>query len=60
MDQVAETLRELGIDPLMATATSTRQREMGVIGMDPAVRATLAAGGDPMLAAISTATKKQH
>ena len=29
MDQVAETLRELGIDPLMATATSTRQREMG-------------------------------
>jgi 3-hydroxyisobutyrate dehydrogenase-like beta-hydroxyacid dehydrogenase len=60
MDQVAETLRELGIDPLMATATSTRQREMGLIGKDPAVRATLAEGGDPMLDAISTATKKQH
>ena len=39
MDQVAETLRELGIDPLMATATSTRQREMGSIGKEPAVRA---------------------
>jgi 3-hydroxyisobutyrate dehydrogenase-like beta-hydroxyacid dehydrogenase len=60
MDQVAETLRELGIDPLMATATSTRQREMGLIGKDPAVRATLAEGGNPMLDAISTAAKNSH
>ena len=36
MDQVAATLRELGIDPLMASATSTRQREMGLIGKEPA------------------------
>src|SRR5581483_9568308 len=34
MDQVAETLRELGLDPLMATAASARQREMGAIGKD--------------------------
>jgi 3-hydroxyisobutyrate dehydrogenase-like beta-hydroxyacid dehydrogenase len=40
MDQVAETLRELGLDPLMATATATRQREMGAIGKEPAVRKT--------------------
>jgi 3-hydroxyisobutyrate dehydrogenase-like beta-hydroxyacid dehydrogenase len=60
MDQVAATLRELGIDPLMATATSTRQREMGLIGKDPAVRATLAEGGNPMLDAISTAAKNSH
>ena len=44
MDQVAETLRELGIDPLMASATSTRQREMGQIGKEPAVRKTLKEG----------------
>jgi len=60
MDQVAETLRELGIEPLMATATSSRQREMGLIGKDPAVRATLADGGEPMLDAISTAAKNRH
>jgi hypothetical protein len=60
MDQVAETLRELGIEPLMATATSTRQREMGLIGKEPAVRATLADGGEPMLDAISAAAKNKH
>jgi 3-hydroxyisobutyrate dehydrogenase-like beta-hydroxyacid dehydrogenase len=60
MDQVAETLRELGIEPLMATATSARQREMGLIGKEPAVRATLADGGEPMLDAISAAAKNRH
>jgi len=57
MDQVAATLRELGIEPLMATATSTRQREMGLIGKEPAVRSTLTTGGDAMLDAISTVFK---
>jgi 3-hydroxyisobutyrate dehydrogenase-like beta-hydroxyacid dehydrogenase len=60
MDQVAETLRELGIEPLMATATSTRQREMGRIGKEPAVRATLKEGRAAMLDAISTAAKDRH
>ena len=55
MDQVAETLRELGIDPLMASATSTRQREMGQIGKEPAVRKTLKEGRAAMLDAISSA-----
>jgi 3-hydroxyisobutyrate dehydrogenase-like beta-hydroxyacid dehydrogenase len=60
MDQVAETLRELGIDPLMTTATSARQREMGRIGKEPAVRATLKEGRAKMLDAISTAAKDRH
>jgi 3-hydroxyisobutyrate dehydrogenase-like beta-hydroxyacid dehydrogenase len=60
MDQVAETLRELGIEPLMTTATSTRQREMGQIGKEPAVRATLKEGRAAMLEAISTAAKDRN
>jgi 3-hydroxyisobutyrate dehydrogenase-like beta-hydroxyacid dehydrogenase len=60
MDQVAETLRELGVEPLMATATSTRQREMGRIGKEPAVRASLKEGRAAMLDAISAAAKDRH
>jgi hypothetical protein len=60
MDQVAETLRELGLDPLMATATATRQREMGAIGKEPAVRKTLKEGRAAMLDAISTTAKDRH
>jgi 3-hydroxyisobutyrate dehydrogenase-like beta-hydroxyacid dehydrogenase len=60
MDQVAATLRELGIDPLMASATSTRQREMGQIGKAPAVRKTLKEGRAAMLDAISSAAKDRH
>jgi hypothetical protein len=60
MDQVVETLHELGVDPLMAAATSTRQREMGQIGKDPAVRKTLKEGRAAMLEAISTAKKDRH
>jgi 3-hydroxyisobutyrate dehydrogenase-like beta-hydroxyacid dehydrogenase len=41
MEEVAETLRELGVDPQMVTATVKRQREMGAIGKAPAVRETL-------------------
>jgi 3-hydroxyisobutyrate dehydrogenase-like beta-hydroxyacid dehydrogenase len=60
MDQVAETLRELGIDPLMATATSSRQREMGQIGKLPEVRKTLKEGRAAMLDAVSAAAKDRH
>jgi 3-hydroxyisobutyrate dehydrogenase-like beta-hydroxyacid dehydrogenase len=60
MDQVAATLRELGLDPLMATATSVRQREMGEIGKEPAVRKTLKEGRAAMLDAISVAAKDRH
>jgi 3-hydroxyisobutyrate dehydrogenase-like beta-hydroxyacid dehydrogenase len=60
MDQVAETLRELGIEPLMATATSARQREMGGIGKDPVMRAALKEGRAKMLDAISVSAKDRH
>jgi 3-hydroxyisobutyrate dehydrogenase-like beta-hydroxyacid dehydrogenase len=60
MDQVVETLKELGLDPLMAAATSSRQREMGLIGREPAVRKTLQEGRFAMLDAISTAKKDRH
>ena len=60
MDQVAETLRELGLDPLMASATSTRQRELGEIGKEPTVRAALKDGRAAVLSAINVAAKDRH
>jgi 3-hydroxyisobutyrate dehydrogenase-like beta-hydroxyacid dehydrogenase len=60
MDQASETLRELGLDPLMATATSARQREMGEIGKEPAVRKALKDGRTAMLNAVNAATRDRH
>ena len=60
MEESAATLRELGLDPLMVDATVRRQREMGAIGKQETVRATLKAGGTAMLDAISTAAKDRH
>jgi 3-hydroxyisobutyrate dehydrogenase-like beta-hydroxyacid dehydrogenase len=55
MEESCATLRELGIDPAMTEGTVKRQREMGRIGKGDAVRATLEAGHDAMLKAISAA-----
>jgi hypothetical protein len=44
----------------MAAATSSRQREMGLIGREPAVRKTLQDGRFAMLDAISAAKKDRH
>ena len=41
MEESAATLRELGLDPLMVESTVKRQREMGAIGKDDTVRASL-------------------
>ena len=60
MEEVAETLRELGVDPKMVDATVKRQREMGAIGKAPAVRNTLKDSHTAMLDAISAAVKNQH
>jgi len=60
MDQVAETLRELGLDPLMATATSTRQRQIGEVGKAPAIRAALKDSRAALLKALDSATKDRH
>jgi 3-hydroxyisobutyrate dehydrogenase-like beta-hydroxyacid dehydrogenase len=60
MEESAATLRELGLDPLMVDATVKRQREMGAIGKDAAVRASLDRGRAAMLDAIGAATKDRR
>ncbi len=60
MEEVAATLRELGVDPLMTTATVKRQREMGQIGAQPSVRGALKKDRTAMLNAISTAARDRH
>jgi len=59
MEESAATLRELGLDPLMVDATVKRQREMGAIGKDDNVRASLTSGRTAMLDAISAAKDKR-
>jgi 3-hydroxyisobutyrate dehydrogenase-like beta-hydroxyacid dehydrogenase len=55
MEEVADTLRELGIDPHMANATVARQRQMGEIGMREPVKSAKTQSRKEMLQAISTA-----
>ena len=59
MEESAATLRELGLEPLMVEATVKRQREMGAIGKEEKVRASLTEGRNAMLAAISAAKKNK-
>jgi 3-hydroxyisobutyrate dehydrogenase-like beta-hydroxyacid dehydrogenase len=60
MEEVADTLRELGVDPLMTAATVKRQRDMGQIGKQPAVRGALTQDRTAMLGAISAAARDRH
>ena len=60
MEEVADTLRELGIEPHMATATVQRQREMGRLGKDDKVRSALKQGRSAILDAISAAARNGH
>ena len=60
MEESAITLRELGLEPLMVESTVRRQREMGAIGKNESVRATLDGGRADMLKAITAATKPKH
>ena len=57
MEEVAATLRELGVDALMTDATVARQRQMGELGREDDVRAAKSQGRDAMLEAISKAMK---
>lgn len=59
MEESAVTLRELGLDPLMVESTVKRQREMGALGKNEKVRATLHDDRAVMLNAISVA-KTSH
>jgi 3-hydroxyisobutyrate dehydrogenase-like beta-hydroxyacid dehydrogenase len=60
MEESAATLRELGLDPLMVDSTVKRQRQMGAIGKQEAVREALKSGRAAMLSAISTAAEDRH
>jgi 3-hydroxyisobutyrate dehydrogenase-like beta-hydroxyacid dehydrogenase len=60
MEEVAATLRELGVEPLMTAAIVKRQREMGEIGAQQSVRSVLHDGRAAMLSAISTAARDRH
>jgi 3-hydroxyisobutyrate dehydrogenase-like beta-hydroxyacid dehydrogenase len=60
MEEVTKTLRELGVDPLMVTATVKRQREMGKIGKQTPVRSAVREGRSAALSAISKAAKDRH
>jgi 3-hydroxyisobutyrate dehydrogenase-like beta-hydroxyacid dehydrogenase len=60
MEEVADTLRELGVEPLMTMATVKRQREMGQIGKQQSVRASLPQDRATILNAISAAARDRH
>ena len=60
MEEVADTLRELGVEPLMTSATVKRQREMGQIGGQQSVRGVLTKDRAAMLSAISAAARDRH
>src|SRR5215210_123461 len=53
MEQVAATLNELGIAPLMTQGTVARQREMGELGELATVRAAKSEGGAALLEALN-------
>jgi 3-hydroxyisobutyrate dehydrogenase-like beta-hydroxyacid dehydrogenase len=55
MEEVAETLRELGLEPLMASATVGRQRQMGELGRRDDVRAAMNHDHATALEAVSKA-----
>ena len=56
MEQVAATLSELGIAPLMTQATVARQRQMGEFGKQESVRTAKVEGGASMLDALNRAS----
>jgi 3-hydroxyisobutyrate dehydrogenase-like beta-hydroxyacid dehydrogenase len=60
MEEVAETLCELGVEPLMSNAAVKRHREMGQIGSQQSVRGVLEKDGSAILNAISAAARDQH
>jgi 3-hydroxyisobutyrate dehydrogenase-like beta-hydroxyacid dehydrogenase len=60
MEEVADTLQELGVEPIMTAGTIARQRQMGKIGKVDAVRAVLDKGHTQILRAVSKAASDRH
>ncbi|MET0868159.1 MAG: DUF1932 domain-containing protein, partial [Pseudorhodoplanes sp.] len=59
MREVAATLRELGIEPLMTTGTIERQQELGEIGRKPEIKEAVKQGRQAMLEALDEAGRKK-
>jgi 3-hydroxyisobutyrate dehydrogenase-like beta-hydroxyacid dehydrogenase len=57
MEQSAVTLTEIGIEPLMTNGTVARQRRMGELGKQDAIRTAKTQGRAAILDAINKATK---
>ncbi len=60
MREVADTLRELGVQPLMTAGTIERQQQLGEIGRQPRVKDAVAKGRTEMLAAIDGASPERR
>src|SRR6202051_4004910 len=60
MEEGADTLGELGVQPLMTSATVKRQREMGHIGGPQYARGVLNTDRATVLGAISAAARDRH
>jgi 3-hydroxyisobutyrate dehydrogenase-like beta-hydroxyacid dehydrogenase len=60
MREVADTLRELGVKPLMTGGTIDRQQQLGEIGQRPEVKDAVAKGRAEMLAAIAGAMPERR
>lgn len=60
MREVADTLRELGVKPLMTAGTIERQQQLGEIGRRPEVKDAVAKGRTEMLAAIDGALPEKR
>jgi 3-hydroxyisobutyrate dehydrogenase-like beta-hydroxyacid dehydrogenase len=59
MEEVADTLRELGVEPLISTATAQRQRQMGELGKQEQVRSAIQQGS-ALLDAVSAAAQERN
>jgi 3-hydroxyisobutyrate dehydrogenase-like beta-hydroxyacid dehydrogenase len=60
MREVADTLRELGVKPLMTAGTIERQQQLGEIGRQPQVKDAVAKGRAEMIAAIDNASPERR
>jgi 3-hydroxyisobutyrate dehydrogenase-like beta-hydroxyacid dehydrogenase len=59
MEEVADTLRELGVEPHMASATVKRQRQMGEVGKGEAIQRATERDGKTLLEAVGAAFAAQ-
>jgi len=57
MREVAQTLRELRVEPLMTDGTIERQQQLGELGRQPNIQEAVKQGREPMLEALDEAMR---